>query len=166
MNYQEYINDTEMAMDFMDINNINSLDELTELINKYKHIVSDYKLEKFPSHETIKVFGDNPFIYLDDTKIINVKLINSYRKQLLNNYSRVVELKKEKIKELTLLTKQEKSKKYYQDNREIILNRAKEFKHSQAERLNEKKICEYCKGKYTLSNKSNHEKTIKHQQSL
>ena len=169
MSIQEYIDNTEMGIAFSDLEN-EPLETLNELIEKYKKINFDYKTEKFPQNETIKVFGDKPIIYIPDTKIINTKLINLYRKQLMKNYSKLLELKKIKMIEIKKIkskeTKQKYNKKYYNDNKEKIIPQVINNYHKRLQKNNDSIICTICKGKYKSYNKKSHDKTLKHSKAL
>ncbi len=56
----------------------------------------------------------------------------------------------------------EKSKEYRLANKEKINEKAKEYRQANKEKIHQKFNCE-CGGKYAHQNKSQHEKTIKHQ---
>lgn len=61
--------------------------------------------------------------------------------------------------------KKEYNKKYYNENRDKILQKKKEYREQNEDKLKEKFKCE-CGGNYTFNNKAHHLKTKKHQEYL
>lgn len=163
MNIQEYIDNTEMAIDFTDLEN-KTIDELRDLIQKYRKTYYNYKHQIYPKHnETIAVFGDYPFIYIaNSSTIINLKLIALYRKQLQKNYLKAMELGKQKSKIQTQINKTNANKKYYELHQDKIKLQMAEHYQKQKELHREKIVCDICNGCYTYTNKSHHLKSQKH----
>jgi len=163
MSIQEYIDDTEMGIDFTDLDD-KPIDELKDLIQKYRKTYYNYKHQIYPKHnETITVFGDYPFIYQENSKsIINLKLITLYRKQLQENYLKAMELGKQKSKIRAEINKTNANKKYYELNQDKLkLQMAENYKKNK-EIHKEKIVCDICNGSYTYTNKSHHLKSQKH----
>jgi len=166
-----HIENTEMGIDFMELEN-KSIDELRELIQKYKKANYNYKNDVIIPGEIKNIFGDNDFIYLEGKKYYNIKLLNTYKKVLIKNYSQAFKILLEKRKEKSQEAKEkqkEKKKKtnqiYYEINREKIINTAKEHYEKKKEMIKEKIVCT-CGGSYTFNNKTHHMKTLKHKNSL
>jgi ElaB/YqjD/DUF883 family membrane-anchored ribosome-binding protein len=166
-----HIENTEMAIDFMELEN-KSLDELRALIQKYKKANYNYKNDVIISGEIIHIFGDNDFIYLEGKKYFNVKLLNTYKKVLIKNYSQALDVLFEKRKEKSQEVKEKQKEKikktkqiYYEKNREKIMNTAKEHYQKKKEVIKEKIVCA-CGISYTFNNKSNHMNTLKHKNGL
>nr|CAI9421325.1 GIY-YIG [Cafeteriavirus-dependent mavirus]CAI9421374.1 GIY-YIG [Cafeteriavirus-dependent mavirus] len=63
-------------------------------------------------------------------------------------------------------TVKEYCKQYYQDNRDQLLEKVKEYNQTNKEKLRKKNICELCGGSFTHENKSHHLKSKKHQSAL
>jgi len=166
-----HIENTEMGIDFMELEN-KSIDELRELIQKYKKANYNYIHDVIIPGEAINVFGDNEFIYVPETKYINVKLMNLYRKTLIKNYSQALEMlfakRKEKSQEMKEKQKEKIKKRnqiYYEKNREKIINTAKEHYEKKKEAIKEKILCD-CGTSYSFTNKSHHMNTLKHKNYL
>lgn len=167
MSIQEYIDNTEMGIDFTDLDD-KPIDELKELIQKYRKTYYNYKHQIYPKHnEIITVFGDYPFIYQENsTTIVNLKLITLYRKQLQENYLKAMELGKQKSKIQTSINKTNANKKYYELNQDKIKLLMAENYKKQKELHREKIVCNICNGSYTYSNKSHHLNSKKHKNVL
>jgi len=167
MNIQEYIDNTEMGINFTDLDD-KPIDELRDLIQKYRKTYYNYKHKIYPKHnETITVFGDYPFIYQENsTTIINQKLITLYRKQLQENYLKAMELGKQKSKIQTAINKTNANKKYYELNQDKIKLLMAENYQKQKELHREKIVCDICNGSYTYTNKSHHLNSKKHKNAL
>jgi hypothetical protein len=173
MNYQEHIENTEMGIDFTELES-KSKDELSLLIEKYKCTIHSYKKEKYSNQEIFKVFGDKPFIYTNENKtILDLRLMALYRKQLKHNYSHVLEMlelkrQQEKIdkKEKTKEKKRKADKQYYEEHREKMIAQIMAKYHEKKEIMKEKIVCDICNGCYTFTNKSNHLRTAKHKNCL
>jgi hypothetical protein len=163
MSIQQYIDDTEMGIDFSDLET-KSIEDLRELTQKYRTTYYNYKHKIYPKHnETISVFGDYPFIYQENSKsIINLKLITLYRKKLQENYLKAMELGKQKSKVRAEINKTNANKKYYELNQDKLKLQMSENYKKNKEIHKEKIICDICNGCYTYTNKSHHLKSQKH----
>ena len=110
-------------------------------------------IENYPCDTKYELLAREQF-YIENNVCVN-------KHQSLRTESRSVydkeyyENNKEKISEYKT--------QYYENNKEKLLQRQKKCQEKNKLKLNEKLNC-ICGGKYTLTHKAKHEKTIKHQQ--
>lgn len=166
MSIKDYIENTVMGIDFSDLEN-KDVEELRGLTEKYRKTYYNYKHEIYPKHnETIAVFGDYPYIYIENSHRINLKFIYTYRKQLMENYLSAMEIGKKKSR-IEAEKKQLASKrKYYELHQDKLKEQMRERYHKQKELHKEKIVCDICQHTYTFSNKSKHCLTVRHKNAL
>jgi hypothetical protein len=166
MSIQDYINDTEMGIDFSDLEK-KDVEELRGLTEKYRKTYYNYKHEIYLKHnETIAVFGDYPYIYVENTNRINVNFINTYRKQLMENYLSAMEMGKKKSRIESEKNQLSSKRKYYELNQDKLKEQMRERYHKQKELHKEKIVCNICQHTYTFSNKFKHCLTVRHKNAL
>jgi hypothetical protein len=166
MSIQDYIENTVMGIDFSDLEK-KDVEELRGLTEKYRKTYYNYKHEIYPKHnETITVFGDYPYIYVENTKKINVKFIYTYRKQLMENYLSAMEMGKKKSRIEAEKNQLASKRKYYELNQDKLKEQMRERYYKQKELHKEKIVCNICQHTYTFSNKSKHCLTVRHKNAL
>ena len=115
----------------------------------YNNYLKGYCVSRLTSYELFKKYG------IENCKIILIELVNANSKdELLQREAYHIKSTKCINKMVPMRTQKE----YYQDHKE----EAKEYYQKKKETLLEKIICE-CGSNYSLSHKSRHFKTIKHQ---
>ena len=115
------------------------------------------EIEKFPCNDSNEAHARERYYY----ELLNATNNTNCPNRSVNEWQGI---NKEKIKQYIENNKerfQALQAKYYQDNKEIYLARARQTREKNKEMLSEKFVCE-CGGIYTSQHRTTHNKTKKH----